>query len=201
VADQSHAPRTTPAAQDLPGLVVVYVHAFTSLGPMLRPATRHASQTPVRLHFPRAMSLVISPYETRSSGYRRRAVFAVRHRLRMNLPVRAFAPFTVELFAAARLMRSPSLVTSPAAFVAKRWLPALAEVERTLRDFHPISAGESPRFGPNPLGGFATRLPRVAHPLLRLRPRHPSARTHASPTMTRFFSVAQSFTDIPWSRT
>jgi hypothetical protein len=53
-----------------------------------------------------------------------------RRRLPSNLPLRAYAPFMVELFTPPDLLKYPSLVIGPAPTVTSRRLPTAAHVER-----------------------------------------------------------------------
>lgn len=95
----------------------------------------------------------------------------------------------------------PELGHKPGSVCRHTPAPGTGRGWTVLREFHPNVCGQFAAVWTEPPGGIRNAIPRVAHPLQRLRPRRPSARTRASPTTTRFFSVAQSFTDIPWSRT
>ena len=57
---------------------------------------------------------------------------AFRHRLRLRLPPRAFAPLMVELFTVGFFGRTPSVITRPVASVAADKLPTTAKVVRAI---------------------------------------------------------------------
>ena len=71
--------------------------------------------------------------EYRSSSLTRwQQVFAIRHRLRLDLLARAFAPFMVELFTTGLFRPSAGLGQEVRFRLSPGWkLPTQAEVERT----------------------------------------------------------------------
>lgn len=98
-----------PAATHLPALAAAFIQRVTSLATMWRSAAVCPS-LPGRHSFRVDSKGIRSISEDRSKKHpltRRQRVFAVRHRLSLNLPASDYSPFMVELFAAAGFASGP----------------------------------------------------------------------------------------------
>lgn len=144
-ADPGRAPVTTPAAIVVPALFMLVADKLTWLSGVnprtlvVWPGFRHgivSAADDVGDDF-RGQNVQAPPYPSTLAVHRLASpIGSARHsrlRLLVNLPVRAFAPLIVELFAASDLRSTPGLVITrfPASW---RWkLPTPAHVERSSR--------------------------------------------------------------------
>lgn len=121
-----------------------------------RPRALHRwSRAPARAKFPRSPSAISGERREKRPLTRRCRLFAVRHRLRQSLPASGFPPFMVELFTVGSFARTPAPSRAGPCRRRQR-APHAGQVERTLRDFHPIVPQSG--CGPNPPGGIFTLL-------------------------------------------
>ena len=144
-ADRGRAPVTTPAAIVVPALSMLVADKLTWLSGInpralvVWPGFRHgivSAADDVGDDF-RGQNVQAPPYPSTLAVHRLASPIGSarpsRLRLLVSLPVRAFAPFIVELFAASDLRSTPGLVITrfPASW---RWkLPTPAHVERSSR--------------------------------------------------------------------
>jgi hypothetical protein len=158
--DQRQAPGTTPAPRVLPALVILIAAQVTWLAGVNLRAAGYMSGLPPRHSLaipPQSDEIAFQRVEHRkpllpfSQGSspapeaNMTLLGTLRHRLLSNLPLRAYAPFMVELFLPPDLLEYPSLVIGPAPTVASRRIPTAAHVERTQRARTPWEDSRSVR--------------------------------------------------------